>query len=261
MQFIKVNSVALHYKHISDGSGRQTLVFINSLGTDFRIWDQVVAQMSDAYDILLYDKRGHGVSDFGGGIDMQDHIQDLIALLDKLGLSQVVPVGLSVGGLIAQGLYGARPDLCAGLVLSDTAHKIGTAEMWNDRIALLDQGGLAPMADAILERWFSGAYHRDWPAALAGYRNMLTRTPQAGYRETSVAIRDTDFTEQAGRIAIPTLCLVGSEDGATPPDLVRELAGLIPGAAFHVINGAGHLPCIEKPDQVVALLRDFLSSL
>src|SRR3546814_1862948 len=87
---------------------------------------------------------------------------------------------------------------------------------------------------------------------------MLTRTPQAGYPGTSAAIRDADFTEEAKRIAVPTLCMVGAEDGATPPALVRELADLIPGARYEVIEGAGHLPCIERPVAVARLIEGFV---
>src|SRR3546814_2643644 len=122
------------------------------------------------------------------------------------------------------------PELVSGLVLCDTAHKVGTAEMWNTRSAAIEKGGLASIAEAILERWFSRDLRDNDPVALAGWRAMLTRTPQAGYLGTSAAIRDADFTEEAKRIAVPTLCMVGAEDGATPPALVREMASLIHGA-------------------------------
>src|SRR3546814_1062418 len=112
---------------------------------------------------------------------------------------------------------------------------------------------------AILERWFSRDLRDNDPVALAGWRAMLTRTPQAGYLGTSAAIRDADFTEEAKRIAVPTLCMVGAEDGATPPALVRELADLIPGARYAVIEGAGHLPCIAPPVAVARLLEGFVT--
>jgi 3-oxoadipate enol-lactonase len=86
---------------------------------------------------------------------------------------------------------------------------------------------------------------------------MLTRTPEAGYLGTCAAIRDADFTEAAKAITVPTLCLVGEEDGATPPALVRQLADLIPGARYEVIAGAGHLPCIERPARVAELIGAF----
>ncbi|HMA13170.1 MAG: alpha/beta fold hydrolase, partial [Bacteroidota bacterium] len=151
----------------------------------------------------------------------------------------------------------SRPELVAGLVLCDTAHRIGTAELWNSRIAAIEKGGIGSIADAILERWFSKDLRENDRAALAGWRAMLTRTPQAGYLGACAAIRDADFTEAAKEIKVPTLCVVGAEDGATPPALVRELADLIPGARYEVIAGAGHLPCIERPLAVARLIEDF----
>ena len=83
---------------------------------------------------------------------------------------------------------------------------------------------------------------------------MLTRTPLDGYLMACRAIRDADLTEQAGQIKVPTLCVVGDEDGSTPVALVRELSSLIPGAKLEIIAGAGHLPCIERPDVVCNLI-------
>ena len=79
-----------------------------------------------------------------------------------------------------------------------------------------------------------------------------------GYVGTSHAIRDTDYTQQVPTIDVPTLCIVGSEDGSTPPELVSELSSLIPGALFEMIDGAGHLPCIEKPEEFSNLVQPFL---
>jgi len=260
MHFMAVNGLTLLVSDSGDqgATGRPTLVFSNSLGTDFRIWDALVARLGEDYRIVLYDKRGHGLSDVGDApYVMADHVGDLAALLDALEIKGAIICGLSVGGLIAQGLYASRPDLVRGLILCDTAHKIGNDELWNARIAAVENGGIASIAEGILDRWFTKALREGDPVALAGWRNMLTRTPAAGYAGTSSAIRDTDFTEQAKQIAVPTLCLVGEEDGATPPALVQEMAGLIPGARCEVISGAGHLPCIEQPDVVAELIETF----
>jgi len=110
-----------------------------------------------------------------------------------------------------------------------------------------------------MERWFSPGFHRERPDELAGWRAMLTRTPVAGYIATCAAIRDADLTAAARAVAAPTLCLVGSEDGATPPELVRELSALIPGAGFHTVEGAGHLPCVERPDIMAGLMNGFFA--
>jgi 3-oxoadipate enol-lactonase len=142
------------------------------------------------------------------------------------------------------------------LVLMDTAAKIGSPEMWQDRIDALRTGGIASMADAILDRWFAPEMRND-AARLAPWRHMLTRTPIEGYIGCCAAIAGADFTETTRALTLPVMAMAGSEDGSTTPDLVRTTAELC-NAAFHVIEGAGHLPCIEAPEQVGALISDFL---
>jgi 3-oxoadipate enol-lactonase len=181
--------------------------------------------------------------------------------MDHLGLSGAVVVGLSVGGLIAQGLYHARPDLAKALILCDTAAKIGNAEMWNDRIAIAREGGLAALVDANMQRWFSPAFHADRATELHGYRVMFTRTPLDGYIGTGMAIRDADFRDQAPNITVPTVCVVGDQDGATPPDLVRGTAEMIPGAKFELVKDAGHIPCAEQPAAIIKIIRDVMAGL
>jgi 3-oxoadipate enol-lactonase len=258
MAFVNANGIVLH--HALDGDqAAPALVFSNSLGTDFRIWDQVAARLGDRFRLIRYDSRGHGLSACPPEpYAIEDNVADLAALLDHLGVSSAVVVGLSVGGMIAQGLSAARPELVKGLVLCDTAHRIGPPEMWNDRIAAIRQGGIEALAEPILERWFSGNFRRERPAELAGWRAMLTRTPVEGYLGTCAAIRDGDLSAAARAISVPCLCVVGSEDGATPPDLVRSLASLIPGARFELVQGVGHLPCIEVPDLLADRISDFL---
>ncbi len=262
MQFTRVNGVTLHYQLIGAPEGKPAMVFINSLGTDFRIWRDVLVRLAGDVAVVTYDKRGHGLSDVGDApYSMDDHIGDLEALMDMLKLQNAVICGLSVGGLIAQGLFQRRPDLVRGLILCDTGHKIGNDELWNARIEAIERAGIASIADPILERWFTEKFRTEEQEALAGYRNMLCRTPAAGYAGTAVAIRDTDYTEQAGHIDVPTLCVVGEEDGATPPELVGELARLIPGARYQPIPAAGHLPCIEQPVVLTDAIRAFLDLL
>lgn len=266
MNFAQINGIVMHYEDAVPGGNmgpHPTLVFSNSLGTDFRIWDRVLIELGSLIDrplrIVRYDKRGHGLTEAPDDpYTMEDHIGDLAALLDHLEIEQAVICGLSVGGIIAQGLSERHPRRVKGLILNDTAHKIGPPAMWDERIAKVREGGIAAIAEGILERWFSRDLHGNRPEELAGWRNMLVRTPAAGYLGTSAAIRDSDMTEAARAIAVPTLCVVGDEDGSTPPGLMRELTALIPGARLEVIAGAGHLPCIEKPEVLAKLMAGFL---
>ncbi len=258
MQFITIGETAIHAEHRPAATEGPTLVFINSLGTDLRIWDAVAGHFSGAFATLLYDKRGHGLSDTGATpYTIADHAADLAGLLDAIGAQDVVLCGLSIGGLIAQQFAATHPGRVRALVLCDTAHKIGTAETWNPRIATVERDGIAVIADAILERWFTPGFRTGQPALYAGCRNMLIRQPVDGYSGSCAAVRDADLSEIVGTISAPTLVLVGDQDGSTPPDLVRSTADLIPGARFEIIADAGHIPCVEQPAALVDRMRHF----
>lgn len=244
LQVTVLNEVALPYRY-KPGTGTP-IVFLNSLGTDFRIWDQVIEGLDLDAPILCIDKRGHGLSD-DGTISMIALVGDVATLMDHLDMLPALICGVSVGGMIAQGLAVDRPDLVASLVLCCTGAQIGDAESWNARIKTVQSEGIAIMADAILERWFSAEFIAHRPAEFAVYRNMLVRTSPAGYAGVCGAIRDTDFSAQSPQISVPTHCIAGSDDLATPPDLVKNLASLIPNASYQVIPDCGHLPCIETP--------------
>lgn len=262
MQFAFLNGVTLHYQTVGAPAGKPVIVFANSLGCDFRIWRDVIVRLAGDFAIVTYDKRGHGLSDTGETpYAMDDHVSDLEALLDHLQIGKAIICGLSVGGMIAQGLYARRPDLVQALILCDTAPKIGDTDIWNARIKAVEEGGIAAIANTILERWFTPEFRSAENPDFAGYRNMLTRTPVEGYAGTGVAIRDTDYTREAKLIGVPTLCVVGDQDGSTPPDLVLDMAKLIPAANYEVIAGAGHLPCVEQPEMLVNVMRAFISSL
>lgn len=259
MAFDRLGDIVVHHRQTGPVDA-PLLVFVNSLGTDLRVWDDLLPRFADRFSCVRYDKRGHGLSDATPGpYSMDELAEDLAHVLDARGAQGALVCGLSIGGMIAQALTRARPDLVRGLVLMDTAHKIGTAAMWSERIDAIRAGGIGSIADAILGRWFSASFHRDRPDELAGWRNMLTRTPLEGYLACCAAIRDADLTAAARAIAVPTLCMVGDQDGSTPPELVAELAQLIPDGQLATIAGAGHLPCVEQPDMVAAAILDFLA--
>lgn len=262
MQFATLNGITLHYRTAGDLRRQPTIVFANSLGTDFRIWDDVVAELSGDFAMLLYDTRGHGLSDVGRTpYTIDDHVADLTALLDHVGARHATICGLSAGGQIAMGLAAGRPDLVQALILCDTAHKIGDRAFWNERIAAIEQAGIASMADAIVARWFAPTFAAEHPAVFAGCRAMLCRQPADGYVANAAAVRDCDLTAAAARIACPTHCFVGEHDQSTSPAIVRSLADLIPGAGYTVIPGAGHLPCIERPAALAEHIRTFVAGL
>jgi len=258
MNVTRANGIQLHYS-VEGPADRPAIVFSNSLGTDFRVWDRLVDRLRGRCRIVRYDKRGHGLSEVTPApYRMDDHVGDLIGLLDSLGLRKVVVCGLSVGGMIAQGLAARQPERIKAAILMDTAARIGTADMWNERISKIEQGGIEVLADPIMERWLSARFRAEHPDETLAWRNMLTRTTVDGYIGTCAAIRDADLTEGTRSLAMPVLGVGGSEDGSTPPDLVRGTIDLIAGGRFELVEGAGHLPCVENPDRVAALITGFL---
>jgi len=257
MAFVCTNGIMLHYR-LHGPEGAPAVAFVNSLGTDARIWDEVIDRLATRYRVLSYDKRGHGLSDApAGDYALADHVADLAGLLDHAGMTTAAIAGVSVGGLIAQGFALSHPDRLTALVLCDTAPKVGDAQMWNGRMAAIRAKGMGAIVDPVMERWFSPGFRQNRPADLAGWRNLFLRTDVEGYCGTCATLRDSDLTGEIGRIATPTLVLVGDEDGSTPVPMVRACAEAIPGARFEIIAQAGHIPSIEQPAAVAALMTEF----
>ncbi|MEL6563647.1 MAG: 3-oxoadipate enol-lactonase [Pseudomonadota bacterium] len=258
MHMADLGDVSLHYR-IDGPQDGAPVVFVNSLGTDLRLWDPILPLLPAGLRILRFDKRGHGLSSCPDApYRMGALVSDTERLMDHLGFRDVLFVGLSVGGMIAQGLAVKRLDLMRAMVLSNTGAKIGTADMWSERIAAVEAGGIEALADAMMERWFSAAFRAGPDLQL--WRNMLVRQPDEGYAGCSAAISGTDFFTTTATLRLPTLGIAGSEDGSTPPDLVRETVDLIPGSQFALIRKAGHLPCVEQPEEFARLVSDFITS-
>ncbi|UWQ28157.1 3-oxoadipate enol-lactonase [Leisingera sp. M523] len=256
MQIADLGDVQLHYRIDGDADGAP-IVFANSLGTDLRVWDAVVDLLPAGLRVIRYDKRGHGLSSCPPPpYSMGALVRDAERLLDFLEVRDCVFVGLSIGGMIAQGLAVKRLDQIRALVLSNTAAKIGTAEMWKDRVQMVQAQGIGALADAVMERWFSRGYRASPQLQL--WHNMLVQQSRDGYAGCCAAIAGTDFYTPTSGLRLPCLGIAGSEDGATPPDLVRETVDLIPGSRFHLIRRAGHIPCVEQPEEYAERLTAFL---
>jgi 3-oxoadipate enol-lactonase len=256
MRAFRANGLRLHVVESGPPDG-PTVVFANSLGTHLRLWDALLPLLPRDLRYVRYDLRGHGLSDCPDGpYRMADLSVDAAALIEALDLGPIVFVGVSIGGMIGQHLAAQRPDLIRALVLSNTAPRMGTPEMWRARIDAIRSDGLSNMQEAILDRWFGPAFRAQPEAQLWG--NMLSRTPVAGYLGCCEAIAAADLTQSTAAIRLPVLAIGGSADGASLPDLVTAMAASISGASCNIIDGAGHLPCVEAPAAFAAILVPFL---
>jgi 3-oxoadipate enol-lactonase len=257
MQFITVGDLTVHYR-LTGPAGAPVIAFINSLGTDFRLWDGVIAALGARARILVYDNRGHGLTtatpgDYSGAL----LANDLFALMDALQIETASLVGLSVGGLIAQLAATREPRRIAKLVLSNTATVFGTPQAWIDRAATVQAHGTASIVDLTMERWFSPRFRASNPADVAGCANMLARADRIGYAGTCAALRDADLRDNATRITQPTLVIGGHHDGSTPPAVVADLASRITGAHLEMLETA-HIPCIERAGEHADLIAGHL---
>ena len=250
---------ALHWR-VDGADTNPPLVFINSLGTDLRLWQAVVDLLAPSWRCLRFDTRGHGLSDAPAGeYSLEQLTADLLALLDHLRIDRAILVGSSLGGMMAQQLAITQPQRVAALVLANSASKMGDKQLWQQRSASVASGGLESIADAVLERWFAPDFLKSEDVRI--WRNMLTRTPAAGYIGCCAALAAADFSEQLAKISAPTLAIAGSKDRAAPPETVRATAAKISGASFVEIPQVGHLPSVETPTQFTELLSNFLAQL
>jgi 3-oxoadipate enol-lactonase len=257
MPFADLADVRLHYQF--DGPvGAPVLVLSNSLGTDLAMWDAQMPRLTLDHRVLRYDARGHGQSAATPGPYTIERLgRDVLTLLDQLALDRVTFCGLSLGGMTGMWLGAHAPERIARLLLANTAARVAAPELYDARIDKVNAGGIKAISDAVLARWFTPAFIAREPATGSAMKAMMERTPAAGYIACCAAIRDMDQREDVAAIATPTLVIVGTHDGATPPADGRFLAERIPGARLAELDAA-HLSNIEAAPAFNAALASFL---
>jgi 3-oxoadipate enol-lactonase len=261
MPFTRAGDLTVHYD-ITGPADAPPLVFVNSLGTNLHLWDAQATHFAQSRRVVRYDLRGHGMTTTTPQENYRIEVlaDDLAALLDALGIARAAVVGLSIGGVIAQRFAAQFPERVERLVLCATGNRIGSAEMWSERIAHVRREGIGAIVPATLRRWFASQTHDNEPATVDGFRQMLSRTPVDGYASCCAALRDADLAADDARIVAPTLVIAGDADAVTPPATAAELCAAIPGAELAVIPGAAHIVNIDAPAAFNALLDTFLAA-
>lgn len=245
----------MHYR-LDGPSSAPVVVLLNSLGTTIELWDAQLPALRQRFRVLRYDQRGHGRSSVPPGpYAFEDLGGDLVELLDRLELDRVSLCGLSLGGMLGMWAAVHVPERIDRLVLCCTSAKLGTPESWRERAATVRSEGVAAVADAALERWFTPSCR---PEVVARFREMLVATPREGYAGCCEAIAGLDVRERLGSVVAPTLVLAGAEDPATPPEHAELIASLIPGARVVVLPRAAHLANVEQPEAFNSAVLDHL---
>lgn len=257
MPTLEANGIKINYQ-IDGADSAPALMLSNSLGTNLHMWDKQVPLLAKRFRVVRYDTRGHGKTEapsFPYTAAMLG--QDALALMDALKLDKVRFCGLSMGGMIGMWLARHAPARIEQLVLSNTAAKFGTPEIWNTRIATVRASGMKAITDAVIERWFTKEFREKSPNEVEPITQMLHTTKPEGYAGNCAAIRDVDQRWPIGEIETPTLIIGGKLDPATPFEAAELIAKRIPGAKLVGLDAA-HLSNIEQPEAFTKALDGFL---
>lgn len=257
MPIATFNQIALHYE-LEGHPDLPVVMLCNSLGATLEMWNPQMAILLTRYRVLRYDSRGHGQSGVSPGpYSIEQLGTDAVGLLDHLGLNKVDFCGLSMGGMAGMWLGIHHPERIRHLVLSNTAAKLGSPEVWNARLEVLAKEGMAGLTPAILDRWFTTGFQQRSAHVIERIRSMLMATDPKGYAANACAVRDMDLLGYVARIELPTLVIAGSHDGSTPPELGRDIAQRIKGSKFLELDAA-HFSNWEQAADFTAALMDFL---
>ena len=238
---------------------RPAVVLTHSLGSDHHLWDSQMEALKSQYFVVAVDHVGHGASDVPeGDYTVGDLATAILAAADAAELDRFHYCGLSVGGLAGQWIATQHPDRLLSLTLSNTAAKIGTAELWQERIDIARSQGLSALVDGVMARWFSPGFDVAQPEQFARSRSTLLGTNPNGYAGVCAAIRDADLRESVASITAPTLVIGGTRDLATPIEQARWLHDQIPASQLVELEAA-HLGNLDCSTEFTAALDRFLA--
>jgi 3-oxoadipate enol-lactonase len=259
MNFLSANGIRLAYQ-IDGPDNAPTLVLVNSLGTNLRMWEPQIAPLSRALRVVRYDCRGHGASEVPAGeYTIEQFGYDLLALLDALQIERAHVCGLSLGGQVALWLAARHPGRVARAVFADTAARVGTTESWTTRLGLVRAGGMEAIRDMVLARFLSEGFRQHHPEVTRQISEMIAATSPEGYSGACTALRDADLRETLADIHAPALIIVGELDEATPPAQAQELHAAIRGSELMILREAAHLSNVEQPEAFNQVLLAFLA--
>jgi 3-oxoadipate enol-lactonase len=222
------------------------------------MWDQQVAPWTQHFRLVRYDRRGHGQSSAPKGPYTMERLgRDVVAVLDALDIRKINWCGLSMGGMVGMWLGANAASRIDKLILSNTSSYFPDKTMWDARIKMVREKGLAGMVDANMERWFTKDFRDRAPPELAKIRAMFLATNIEGYIGCGEAIRDMDHRPLLPKITAPTLVIAGRHDPATPLEGNEFIKQHIPGARIAVLEAA-HIANMEQPQVYADTVLKFL---
>ncbi|MDO5655974.1 MAG: 3-oxoadipate enol-lactonase [Flavobacteriaceae bacterium] len=255
---IQANNIQIHYQFI-DNQKPETLVFSNSLGTNFTMWNKQIEALSQYFNILLSDTRGHGETEVTEGEYSAELLgNDVLELTKNLGIESFHFCGLSMGGLIGQWLAINGGERVKKVVLCNTAAKIGNDDGWNDRINLVKKEGLEPVAAGTPEKWFTDDFIENEKEQVEEIIKNFKKNSPEGYAANCAMVRDADFRNELKNIDKPVLIIAGSQDPVTTVEDGQWMQNEIKNSELVSID-ARHLSAFEKPTEFNQALIQFLN--
>lgn len=255
------SEVALNIR-IDGDKDKPWLILSNSLGANLSMWEPQMPALTNAYQVLRYDTRGHGDSDVPPGpYSFDDLTGDVLELMDAVGIAETSFMGLSMGGMTGLGLAIHHADRIKCVVCADGRADAPQPfrEMWDQRMAAVEAGGLEAIADGTLATWLTEDWRNANPDATAAIRSMVAGNDPRGYIACCQALRQLDYLRLLGGAKVPVLYVGGSEDKGAPPEVMQAMADATPGGSFHEIPGAAHVANINAPAAFDAAIAGFLS--
>ncbi|MFF3379022.1 4-carboxymuconolactone decarboxylase [Streptomyces sp. NPDC002680] len=230
------------------------LILGPSLGTTWHMWDRQVPELVKQWRVFRFDLPGHGGAPAHPAGSVTDLATRLLATLDAVGVQRFGYAGCALGGAIGAELALRHPERLASLALIAASPRFGTADEFRQRGVIVRTNGLDPIARTSPERWFTSGFAAAQPAITEWAVQMVRTTDPGCYIAACESLASFDVRGELGRVGVPTLVLVGSDDQVTGPAEARTLVAGIPDARLAVVPGASHLVPVEQPAAVTDLL-------
>lgn len=254
-----MTAVAVH--HVVTGPADAPVVVLsNSLGSTHTMWDAQADALAEHFRVVRYDTRGHGDSPVPPGpYSIDDLADDVVALLDTLGVERAHVVGLSLGGMTGMRLAARNPERVDRLVVLCTGARLDPAQAWTDRAATVREHGTGAVAESVVERWFTPAHLAAHPEVRTANEAVVTATPAEGYASCCEVIAAMDLRPDLPTITAPTLAIAGADDPATPPAKLQEIADAVQDGRLLVVPDSAHLANAEQPQVITPAIIDHLT--
>ena len=235
------------------------VVLSNSLGATHAMWDENLPDLERHFRVVRYDTRGHGRSPVPPGpYSIDDLADDVVALLDRLGVQRAHFVGLSLGGMTGMRLAARHPERVDRLVLLCTGAHLTPSSAWLERAATVRVDGTQAVAEAVVARWFTPGFLEANPEVKATCDATVAATPDEGYAGCCEVIAAMDLRGDLPAITAPTLAIAGADDPATPPPHLEAIADAVQHGRLLVVPDSAHLANAQQPEIITRAIIDHL---